>query len=203
MPQTGSQVLVLVLAIIFFFNDTATTEIYTLSLHDALPICSAIPQGVARRGAAALFRCGLDKMVIFYLAGQAEGAVGSLGFHPHHPCLAFESQLQLLSVRIVSWDTEGADEPLPGRERYTGNTVESAAAQIPGEALHCVRPVVAEQQHGPMQVVACSFPALGWERMLQLGRLTRAAVDCGPFQGFGGDRLRCHAPVGLWLPSFP
>src|SRR2546422_8266151 len=24
---------------IFFFNDTATTEIYTLSLHDALPIC--------------------------------------------------------------------------------------------------------------------------------------------------------------------
>src|SRR6476660_10481035 len=26
----------------FFFNDTATTEIYTLSLHDALPICAAI-----------------------------------------------------------------------------------------------------------------------------------------------------------------
>src|SRR2546422_3071239 len=27
--------------IFFFFNDTATTEIYTLSLHDALPICHA------------------------------------------------------------------------------------------------------------------------------------------------------------------
>src|SRR5256885_16089509 len=26
----------------FFFNDTATTEIYTLSLHDALPISKAI-----------------------------------------------------------------------------------------------------------------------------------------------------------------
>src|SRR3712207_7697285 len=26
--------------IVFFFNDTATTEIYTLALHDALPICS-------------------------------------------------------------------------------------------------------------------------------------------------------------------
>src|SRR5438132_12297498 len=25
--------------VFFFFNDTATTEIYTLSLHDALPIC--------------------------------------------------------------------------------------------------------------------------------------------------------------------
>src|SRR2546430_13657962 len=28
-----------VLLVFFFFNDTATTEIYTLSLHDALPIC--------------------------------------------------------------------------------------------------------------------------------------------------------------------
>src|SRR5574340_498143 len=27
------------LTLLFFFNDTATTEIYTLSLHDALPIC--------------------------------------------------------------------------------------------------------------------------------------------------------------------
>src|SRR3712207_9445765 len=27
------------LSTFFFFNDTATTEIYTLSLHDALPIC--------------------------------------------------------------------------------------------------------------------------------------------------------------------
>src|SRR3712207_8226911 len=36
-------------ALFFFFNDTATTEIYTLSLHDALPIyhaeaASHIPQ---------------------------------------------------------------------------------------------------------------------------------------------------------------
>src|SRR5215208_8541277 len=31
----------------FFFNDTATTEIYTLSLHDALPI-SATPRCTTR-----------------------------------------------------------------------------------------------------------------------------------------------------------
>src|SRR5256885_9576237 len=29
----------------FFFNDTATTEIYTLSLHDALPISTACSTG--------------------------------------------------------------------------------------------------------------------------------------------------------------
>src|SRR3712207_7310921 len=32
----------------FFFNDTATTEIYTLSLHDALPI-SAVLSAIKRR----------------------------------------------------------------------------------------------------------------------------------------------------------
>src|SRR3989449_5829553 len=35
----------------FFFNDTATTEIYTLSLHDALPI-SRRRQAVRARGGA-------------------------------------------------------------------------------------------------------------------------------------------------------
>src|SRR2546422_6795092 len=29
------------MCVFFFFNDTATTEIYTLSLHDALPICAS------------------------------------------------------------------------------------------------------------------------------------------------------------------
>src|SRR5258707_15347823 len=56
--------------LIFFFNDTATTEIYTLSLHDALPISPgtgwpepggflprealAILKGVAKEGIAAM-----------------------------------------------------------------------------------------------------------------------------------------------------
>src|ERR1041385_9544748 len=30
-------------SLVFFFNDTATTEIYTLSLHDALPISKSWP----------------------------------------------------------------------------------------------------------------------------------------------------------------
>src|SRR5712664_979225 len=34
----------------FFFNDTATTEIYTLSLHDALPISPSRSRAACRRG---------------------------------------------------------------------------------------------------------------------------------------------------------
>src|SRR6266480_5383505 len=45
--------------VFFFFNDTATTEIYTLSLHDALPIpgrpCTASPWS---RGASWWVRAG-------------------------------------------------------------------------------------------------------------------------------------------------
>src|SRR5258708_34378776 len=36
----------------FFFNDTATTEIYTLSLHDALPISSISSPLLSRRAPA-------------------------------------------------------------------------------------------------------------------------------------------------------
>src|SRR3712207_8143058 len=40
----------------FFFNDTATTEIYTLSLHDALPICRPDPARPLRRNPLTLRR---------------------------------------------------------------------------------------------------------------------------------------------------
>src|SRR5690606_42089472 len=33
----------LFLPFFFFFHDTASTELYTLSLHDALPICGRLP----------------------------------------------------------------------------------------------------------------------------------------------------------------
>src|SRR3712207_6924998 len=40
--------MILSIRFIFFFNDTATTEIYTLSLHDALPISEVAPDLVQR-----------------------------------------------------------------------------------------------------------------------------------------------------------
>src|SRR5215207_10541195 len=53
----------LFLSLVFFFNDTATTEIYTLSLHDALPI-STRSSGTRRR-----FGCA---------AGAAGASTGSV-----------------------------------------------------------------------------------------------------------------------------
>src|SRR2546430_12324136 len=50
-------------SLIFFFNDTATTEIYTLSLHDALPICHcsvASPGGSMTRTPMVIFAIHFD-----------------------------------------------------------------------------------------------------------------------------------------------
>src|SRR3989442_5663408 len=44
----------------FFFNDTATTEIYTLSLHDALPISPTGGPAFAKPGSVVLPRSGLE-----------------------------------------------------------------------------------------------------------------------------------------------
>src|SRR2546422_8256332 len=51
------------LSLFFFFNDTATTEIYTLSLHDALPI-SVVFAKVAEA----------ETVQMAFVSGVAEGA---------------------------------------------------------------------------------------------------------------------------------
>src|SRR2546426_7901000 len=51
----------LAMSFLFFFNDTATTEIYTLSLHDALPIFRVPDADAERRRAVARGRAGADR----------------------------------------------------------------------------------------------------------------------------------------------
>src|SRR2546422_7369703 len=69
----------------FFFNDTATTEIYTLSLHDALPISvrsgtAGAPRAHARHG--------------------ADGACGEAGSHPDRRRIRSEEHTSELQSRL-------------------------------------------------------------------------------------------------------
>src|SRR2546430_3452538 len=63
------------LLFIFFFNDTATTEIYTLSLHDALPISFPFLSHLRRTRKSEESRNSIDERVAAMLELQRPGEV--------------------------------------------------------------------------------------------------------------------------------
>src|SRR2546430_94086 len=89
----------------FFFNDTATTEIYTLSLHDALPISSRGPvfqveiQGPQRSAA--------DKVVV---EGGIEGEIRSKGRSEEHTS-ELQSQSNLVCRLLLEKKKKASDAP--------------------------------------------------------------------------------------------
>src|SRR5215813_15512338 len=62
----------------FFFNDTATTEIYTLSLHDALPISPAPVKSAARIAGSSCTSC--------QASARSEEHTSELQSRPHLVC---------------------------------------------------------------------------------------------------------------------
>src|SRR5688572_31523620 len=56
---------------VFFFNDTATTEIYTLSLHDALPIFEGTPDTVGEAQALRLVEGPETEAVLSIFRGSS------------------------------------------------------------------------------------------------------------------------------------
>src|SRR3712207_8870383 len=68
--------------VFFFFNDTATTEIYTLSLHDALPICErflaeSLEDGMTAREWYELLNC---KTFFWVSKERLEGLLGARAY---------------------------------------------------------------------------------------------------------------------------
>src|SRR5438105_12527908 len=55
----------------FFFNDTATTEIYTLSLHDALPISLKPGSHIASQSGNSQL-CGDEKLASFVMKAKGD-----------------------------------------------------------------------------------------------------------------------------------
>src|ERR1019366_10819090 len=78
--------------IVFFFNDTATTEIYTLSLHDALPISAPYCEPVACDSEDILFT--------LYTSGRSEEHTSELQSLTNLVC-------RLLLVKKKTLDLQG------------------------------------------------------------------------------------------------
>src|SRR3989338_8790549 len=91
-----------------FFNDTATTEIYTLSLHDALPICALpSPFGRGRGWDDDVFSCshdsadGANALRRCVNISKAKSYLQSPPIHNEHQMIA-SSQVNELQTPIFS-----------------------------------------------------------------------------------------------------
>src|SRR5258708_10375846 len=69
----------------FFFNDTATTEIYTLSLHDALPIWPAVSQTIVPHSST-LPACHASPAGSPFMIGRSEEHTSELQSPDHLVC---------------------------------------------------------------------------------------------------------------------
>src|SRR5574343_561337 len=87
----------------FFFNDPATTEIYTLSLHDALPICFAVSNPTLTRFFALHYLLpfvvtALVILHIFYL--HIEGRSNPLGISSNTNKVPFHTYYSVKDLYI-------------------------------------------------------------------------------------------------------
>src|SRR5258706_5427350 len=100
----------------FFFNDTATTEIYTLSLHDALPIC---PLGVVSPlDPLAIAAAQIQAHALHREISRFRSAVGRGVVAPRKACAHAESRIE----RGVVIDLEfGRDGRSRARQHYASS----------------------------------------------------------------------------------
>src|SRR3712207_7241488 len=95
-------------SVVFFFNDTATTEIYPLSLHGALPICDDAGRRGPRRRAAppAGLRRAESAGLHARMAGRAAGDGGdrkSTRLNSSHANISYA--VFCLKKKITGWTT--------------------------------------------------------------------------------------------------
>src|SRR2546430_12492134 len=101
----------------FFFNDTATTEIYTLSLHDALPIyfCSrSASNGIASAAASAVRSPGCRPV----RAGRSEEHTSELQSQSNLVC-----RLLLEKKKQHTFSGAPTSTPLMNRRNLTTTSV--------------------------------------------------------------------------------
>src|SRR5438477_11596468 len=101
--------------LLFFFHDTATTELYTLSLHDALPILSlalaAVPSAVFAPTVVPLLALALVPQATLLVPTAAVAPAGPSGslpsmLPPHTNCACAGGAARLAASAIASAEVE-------------------------------------------------------------------------------------------------
>src|SRR3712207_1430475 len=126
----------------FFFNDTATTEIYTLSLHDALPICSGgrllVGQG-QKSGVYHVLDARTGEIVWQTILNKASGEGGAGGQEGIQWGTSYDGERIYASTNQGNPGTLFALDPATGHGLWRtpsppeGCTTGGAAASRPGD----------------------------------------------------------------------
>src|SRR3989441_690862 len=169
---------------LFFFNDTATTEIYTLSLHDALPISSARSYGLLHDVAeqegdvgGALGETAHEVRIPLFPKGDVDADV---------PPLAPQRVLQVAPYAVQHLELEaGRRDASPARERLRVRDDPDVVRRDPGVDA------ALEQLLHAADVVRID---IGFRRERDLGwLLVRPLAE--PHPGPPGDHVR-HVALG-------
>src|SRR2546426_2553363 len=106
---------------VFFFNDTATTEIYTLSLHDALPISSTpFAHRAARRTSE---RPGRLRYGLRFRPERSEEHTSELQSPCNLVCRLLLEKKKASAPSTRSWDSSSATAPPAGRRARCSTTI--------------------------------------------------------------------------------
>src|SRR6266496_4535381 len=112
----------------FFFNDTATTGIYTLSLHDALPISGLVPLLEEARAYGQLLKQGWKpRRTIVYAAwdGEEPALLGSTEWAEAHA-----DELAAKAVAYLNSDTNNRGYLNVGGSHSLENFINDVARDI-------------------------------------------------------------------------
>src|SRR6266436_4784666 len=115
----------------FFFNDTATTEIYTLSLHDALPIWSSVAPRFP-------IMCGIATFTMLVSRSSSTDAsdtVIAMRYLNRYLSGAAGSAIAVMLVRL-----DGRDDAHP-RPQHVSRVHRAIQVNAHGNALHHFREV--------------------------------------------------------------
>src|SRR2546430_9315710 len=98
----------------FFFNDTATTEIYTLSLHDALPISPGTPAwlgtaAVVRRALRLINEGALDEDSVEALADRKSTRLNSSHSQISYAVFCLKKKKNTHSERMEQYSAHARD----------------------------------------------------------------------------------------------
>src|SRR6266487_2048519 len=168
----------------FFFNDTATTEIYTLSLHDALPIRPGRLEYGAALFAFDTFDIGPGHGRRWKtLRGIHSQRLKSLG-HPGRADGVDPDAARRLERRRSCKTFETAIDEADGGAPWHGRSSENTARQREGPAVTNMRETIPDQVDLSEEFIVKRKLEIGIAQLIERGKL----------------RVACRANDGIHLP---